>query len=217
MIADPSLDAIEAALVRAAPKLDATQRRIAAATYREVATGLPATAAAIAARADVGLEVVARQLEEWTGVFRDGDGSVVGFWGIAIPEMPHRIRVAGADLHAWCAWDPLFLALVLGGLEVETADPVTREPISYRIDGDGCVADVSHPSTVVSFRVPDGEWGDDVITTFCHFVLHFTERSTGERWTAAHPGTTLLTLDQASELGRRFAERILGAGPGSGA
>ena len=62
---------------------------------------------------------------------------MTGFWGLALAGTPHRIRHAGTDLHAWCAWDPLFLALVIGDLEVATADPVTGEAITYRIGGDG--------------------------------------------------------------------------------
>ena len=45
-------------------------------------------------------------------------------WGLALAEMPHRIRRAGIGPHAWCAWDPLFLARVIGDLQVATANPV---------------------------------------------------------------------------------------------
>lgn len=35
-----------------------------------------------------------------------------------------------------------------------------------------------------------------------HFVHFFASAETGRRWTAAHPGTFLLTLDDAFALGR---------------
>jgi hypothetical protein len=55
-------------------------------------------------------------LRSWPAVFWDDRGRVTGMWGLALAEMPHRIRRAGIGLHAWCAWDPLFLARVIGDL-----------------------------------------------------------------------------------------------------
>jgi hypothetical protein len=133
-------------------------------------------------------------LRSWPAVFWDGHDRVTGFWGLALPGMPHRIRRAGTDLSAWCAWDPLFLAQVIGDLEVATADPVTGEAITYRISGDGAVAGASHPAAVLSFLRPDQPWDDDVMTTFCHYVLHFTSPATAAQWTAARPGTFAISL-----------------------
>src|SRR5712692_6330458 len=49
-------------------------------------------------------------------------GHPVPCWGLALAGMPpHRIRHAGADLSAWCAFDPLFLARIIGDLDVATA------------------------------------------------------------------------------------------------
>ena len=47
-----------------------------------------------------------------------------------------------------------------------------------------------------------------MITTFCHYVVQFTSPATAARWTAAHPGTFVISLDQAAELARRHAARI---------
>src|SRR5258708_27380019 len=54
-------------------------------------------------------------------------------------------------------------------------------------------------------------WDDDVMTTFCHYVLHFTSPATAERWTAAHPGTFVISLGDAAELASRHATRGFGA------
>lgn len=56
---------------------------------------------------------------------------------------------------------------------------------------------------VVSFLSPDEPWADDVITSFCHYVLFFSSPEAGARWVAEHPGTFVLTLTEAFELGRR--------------
>ena len=65
---------------------------------------------------------------------------------------------------------------------------------------------------MLSFLRPGQPWGDDVMTTFCHYVLHFTGPATAQRWTAAHPGTFVMSLGDAAELARRHAARAFGAG-----
>ena len=80
-------------------------------------------------------------------MFWDDHDQVVGFWGLALAGMPpHRITDAGTGLSAWCAWDPLFLARIIGDLQVTTADPVTGEAITYRISRDGAIDGASHPA-----------------------------------------------------------------------
>jgi hypothetical protein len=84
---------------------------------------------------------------------------------------------------------------------------------TYRIGGDGAITGASHPDSVLSFLRPGQPWGDDVMTTFCHYVLQFTGPATAQRWTAAHPGTFVMSLGDAAELARRHAARAFGAGP----
>jgi alkylmercury lyase len=118
--------------------------------------------------------------------------------------MPHRLEVAGRVLHAWCAFDPLFIAPLLGEpARVESTCPVTAQPVSLTVTPDG-VGDVSPPEAVVSFLVPTKPWDEDVIKSFCHSVLYFAAEEAGRRWIAAHPGTFLLSVEQALEVGRRF-------------
>jgi hypothetical protein len=98
--------------------------------------------------------------------------------------------------------------LVIGDLEVATADPVTGQAITYRISRDGAITSASHPDAVLSLLRPDQPWDDDVMTTFCRYVLHFTSPATAAQWTAAHPGTFVISLKEAAELARRHAARI---------
>ena len=69
-------------------------------------------------------------------------------------------------------------------------NPVTGEAITFRIGEDGAITGASHPDSALSFLRPGQPWGDDVMTTFCHYVPHFTGPATAQRWTAAHPGTS---------------------------
>ena len=206
-----SVDALDAALAAAAGSRGEGEQRLAAAVLRLLAGGQPASVPAAAAAAGIPESRAEAVLRSWPAVFWDDQGRVTGFWGLALAEMPpHRIRHAGTSLSAWCAFDPLFLARVIGDLDVATSDPVTGEAITYRIGEDGAITGASHPDAVLSFLRPDRPWDDDVMTTFCHYVLHFTGPATAQRWTAGHPGTFVISLDQAAELARRHAARSFG-------
>jgi len=64
---------------------------------------------------------------------------------------------------------------------------------------------------VLSFLRPGQPWDDDVITSFCHYIRHFTRPATAERWIAAHPGTVVISPGADAELARRHAARAFGA------
>jgi alkylmercury lyase len=211
----PSVDAIDTALAAAAAgSLGEDEQRLAVVVLRLLAVGAPVSIPAGAAAAGMAEPLAEQVLRSWPAVFWDDDERVTGFWGLALPGMPHRIRRAGTDLSAWCAWDPLFLARVIGDLEVATADPVTGDAITYHISGDGAITGASHPEAALSFLRPDQPWDDNVITTFCHYVLHFTSPATARRWTGGHPGTFEISLGDAAELARRHAARSFGIASG---
>jgi Alkylmercury lyase len=206
-----SLDEVDAALATATLSLDEDEQCLAAAVLRLLSAGQPVSVPDASAAAGMPALRAEAALRSWPGVFWDDHGRVTGFWGLALSEMPHRVRHAGTDLGAWCAWDPLFLARVIGDLQVNTADPVSGKLIVYRIGQDGAITGASHPQSVLSFLRPDQPWRDDVITTFCHYVLQFTGPVTAQQWTAAHPGTFVISLEAAAELARRHAARAFGA------
>src|SRR5260370_4203407 len=183
----PSVDAIDTALATAAGTLGADEQQLAVAVLRLLAVGAPVSIGAAATAARLPRPRAEQVLRSWPAVFWDDHDRVTGFWGLALPGMPHPIRRAGTDLSAWCAWDPLFLARVIGDLQVATADPVDGEAITYRISGDGAVTGASHPAAVLSFLRPGQPWADDVMTTFCPYVLHFTTPAPAPPWTASPP------------------------------
>lgn len=209
--AAPTVEELETALAAAAPALSVQDQRIAVAAYRALSRGQPASPEAIAAEADVSVEVVEDRLGEWPAVFRDDDGRVVGFWGLAVAEMPHRLELGdGTRLYAWCAWDPLFLASIIGDVTVTTADATTGAEITYRIV-DGTVLEASHPAGVLSFRRPDQAWDDTVMATFCHYVLHFESPTSAQDWIGQHPGTFALSVSDALTLAHHHVTQTFGA------
>lgn len=195
---------LAAAIAAAAPNLDERDRCIAVSLYELLAQGDPVTLAALAARAGVDEESVGATLNGWPGVFRDDQGHVVGFWGLALPEMDHRFHAEGGKpISAWCALDPFLIVPVIGrSAHVESKDPVTGEAITMTVTPDG-VEDLMPASAVVSFLVPDKPFDQGVIQSFCHYVLNFASRDSAERWASERRNIVLLPVADAFQVGLR--------------
>ena len=192
----------------AMPTLDATDQQIAIATYRLLAAGRPVATVAIADEIGVPTTRVEAALESWPGVYRDDMGRVVGFWGLAIAPLDpeYTLQIDGTTSYAWCALDTLFIPPLMGKtVSVQATDPVNGRRVSLVVDGNG-VRQLTPPGAVVSMVIPDGPFGYDVIESFCHKVLFFASEQSGKRWVAEHEGTTLLSVDEAFEVGS-FAPR----------
>jgi alkylmercury lyase len=206
------------AIAGAEPDLDPAEERIALAVYRLLAQGTPVAAADVAAMAGKPLSRVTALLDRWPGVFRNSEGNVVGFWGLAIGELrhTHRFEVDGRALYGWCAWDTLFLPGILERTgRVTSTCPTTGEEIELLV-GPGGVVETSHPGAVVSFLPPDGAFDADMVQRFCHFVHLFATPEAGEAWVAERPGTFLLSLHEGFNLGdltnrRHFPTALEGA------
>lgn len=203
----PSLDEVAEAIAAAFPKLSPEEQRISIAIYRCLAQGRPAGIAEIASEARVGASQVETAIRGWSGrIYCDDSGAVIGYSGLTLSKTRHGLRLNGCDrqLYTWCAWDTLFIPMLLESeAEVESECPVSGERISLRVTRRGAEP-ASHSAAVVSFVTPRlGKIEQDVIRNFCHFVHFFASAADGERWTAAHPETFLLSLAHAWELGRR--------------
>jgi alkylmercury lyase len=185
------------------PSLGITDRRIAIATYRLLARGIPASVAEIAFATNVTPDDVEERLSAWPAVFRDDEGRVVGFWGLTITEMPpHELIVGNVKLWAWCAWDTVFLPARLGTvIQVRSVCPITNATVELRVAPDH-VESVAPDGVVVSFVSPERRFDSNVITSFCHFIHFLASRRAGEQWIEHHPGTFLLSLPEAFELAR---------------
>ena len=67
------------------------------------------------------------------GMQCDERGNIVGA-ALSIRETPHRVRVSGKDLFAWCSLDTLFIPGLLGETaEVESTCPSSGELIRLTI------------------------------------------------------------------------------------
>ncbi|GIK77761.1 MAG: alkylmercury lyase [Acidobacteria bacterium] len=205
-------DRVAGVLARSMERLRGDGRSLALSAYRLLSAGSPVPVADLAAASRVQLEEAEAWLEEMPGVFRDEDGRVVGFWGLAIAEMPHRFEVDGVDLYAWCAWDTLFMPALIGKpARVRSACRQTAERITFTVDAER-VSEISHPDAVVSMLASEEGLGADVLTAFCHHVHFFVSESAGERWLAEREDDDafLLTVAEAHRLGRLWNEHRFG-------
>lgn len=212
MTTGPTADDLRAALGDEFPTLSDDEQRLAAAVYRLLARGEPVPIGAAAQKARLDETFVRSTLDEWPGVYRDDSGALVGFWGLAIAEMPHRLEIDGNAVFTWCAWDPFFIVPLLATTgRVTSTCPVTGREVRLTIEGDS-VTTLDPRGAVLSFLSPSGHWGPEVVETFCHYVLLFASPQAGESWVADHPGTFLISIDEAAELGRAVAKGRFGAG-----
>jgi len=197
-------------LVGAVAQPDGRSRRVAVKLYRLLAEGTPVPPVHLATAVNLPVETVGDILARYATFF-DDQGAIAGFGGLSVAEMPpHRFRVAGQTLYTWCAWDSLFIPGILGKTaDVTSRDPITHSPIALTVGPDGG-KEVRPRSTVVSFLAPDRTFDRDVIANFCHFVHFFSSPETGDAWTAEHPGTFLLSVEDAFRLGQLTNARNFG-------
>ena len=208
----PPLADLANLLVGAMLRLEPGDQQLALALYRWLARGEPVTPTALADALGRDDSDVTDTLGRWPGVFRTDDGRIDSFWGLAIPEMSHRLRIDGRELYTWCAWDALFIPQLIGRTaEVESRSPVDGELVRLVVDPER-VREVAPESAVVSMLSPAEAFDYRVIMRFCNFVHFFPSSVAGTRWVAEHPGTFLLSVPEAHELGRIVNGERLGAG-----
>jgi alkylmercury lyase len=193
------------------------EQRAAVALYRELAKGQAIDVAQLAQA--LGLspadtrELLARDaIRAFT--YADDQGRVLGFGGLAVPQMQHRFEIEDRTLWTWCAWDSLFIPEILGkSARVSSRDPESGELVRLFVSPERIEA-AEPKDAVVSFLLPDANdlktSATNVMANFCHFVFFFASRGSGERWMAKHPGTFLYSLDEALTLAKRLNAKNFG-------
>ena len=209
----PTVQELADAIAGATDDISEQERRIAVSLYKLLAQGDPVTPVALAAHSNEPETVVLATLEGWPGVFRDDEGRVVGFWGLAIPEMGHRFQAEGGKpIYAWCALDPFLIVPVIDRrARVESTDPITGERIRMTVTPEG-LEDVSPASAAVTFLAPDNTrpFDQDVIQNFCNYVLNFASRESAERWASERDGIVVLPVQDAFQVGLRAWRQLKG-------
>jgi len=190
--------------IDAFPVMNITEQRLALKLYALLSEGGAVPLERLCRRSGMSVADITTTLKNWPGVFYDGNHHIIGFWGIAVDEMPHRLEINGTTVYTWCAWDTLFIPELLGATALITSHcassgdeiTLTISPIGIESQSD---------QIMVSFLVPDeNELIENITTSFCHYVFFFRTRASAEHWITEHPGTFLLSLDEAFTVGRKM-------------
>jgi alkylmercury lyase len=189
--------------------------------WREIARGGPVSperVEQIASALDIEQQTAHEVLDKMCE--RDRDGNVVGIAGLSQNQHPHRFTIKGIRLATWCAWDALFLPVMLQQTaEVSSQCPVTGEVIRLTITPEG-VTSYQPASAVISIVIPQTttsglESVEEIWTTFCQHVHFFASPQAAQEWVAARgQEIAILTIEEAFELGRLTLSEVLRHLPG---
>jgi len=208
---ESELSALTSELLSRLPTITVEERRLGLEIYRQLARGEPVSRAELAQA----LEAPIGTVEELLGrpnlkslTYPDKDGRIIGFGGLAVREMPHRFKVDGRTLYTWCAWDSLFIPVILGEeAEVESPAPGSSAPVRLRVAPDG-VNRLQPRTAVMSFLLPSAQaFQEDALkamASFCHYIFFFPNMDAAATWTKSHPDTSVISVSDAFELGRRM-------------
>ena len=199
-------------------ELTKSQQVVALGLYRELSKGAPVRREQIASVLGIPTSDVSAALDSPALsclMFHDDENRIVGFGGLAIPQMAHKLIVGGQELYTWCAWDALFIPELLDTTaHVESTCPETKTPVRLEVAPEG-IKKVEPLGTVVSFLVPDElrieQTAAETMKTFCHRVHFLASPEAGQAWTDRNPGTFVLSLEDAFTLAQMLNSHRFGS------
>ena len=187
------------------PSLNREEQKVSVQIHRLLAQGHPLTHQDVADNLKISLERIDSMLNNWWGIHYDDHNRIVADWGLSIEPSQHRFEVNGQILYTWCAWDTLFLPEILQKSARVTSQCRFTDSIISLVLTPKRVQKVSPKDACISFLTPETvKVKESVVDHFCHYVQFFESTDAGLQWTKKHPGTFLLSLDQAYTLGRNI-------------
>ena len=209
MLRGMNLQRLGSELLTRLPTMTEAERRVGLEIYRQLARGEPVPKAKLASALVVSIHTVddlLRHSNLKSLTYIDRDGQIIGFGGLAVREMPHRFRLDGRTLYTWCAWDSLFLPVILGQeAAVDSPTPGNGARVRLSVAPDG-VKDVDPQSAVMSFLLPTAQTFQadalKAMASFCHYIFFFPDRISATDWATRHSDTTVISVSEAFELGR---------------
>jgi alkylmercury lyase len=199
----PDLAQLTATVIDLFPKLNEQEQRLSLHLYRLLAKGVPVSPQQIATTLELPVEVINDTLKQWWGVHYDDEDRIIAYWGLALPQSEHRFKIDGVTLYAWCAWDTLFIPELLGRTaRVESSCRETKRKVRMTVAPQSMI-EFDPPGTVMSLLTPEAaKVRENVICNFCQYVHFFASATAGEKWVSEHPGTFLISIEEAYALGK---------------
>jgi len=133
----------------------------------------------------------------------DDSGNMVGT-AISLVPSSHKFQVDKKNLYAWCAYDAIYAPGVIGkNAIIDSVDPISNESIRIKVSPEG-VTD-SEPNgifaTVVGMEA-DARGGAK--SPRCNQMQFFVSEENANKWSADHPGVSIMTVDQLFDVAREF-------------
>ena len=170
--------------------------------------GKPVEPSRLATASHASLEEV-EALVQSSDIEVETTGQIVG-WGLTLRPTPHQFHLGEQIFYGWCALDTLIFPALLEktGTVVSTC-PATGEQIRL-LETPEAIVNLSPASAVISARSP-GEAADPcrVRDGYCREGHFFVSREVASRWPSLHPQASLFSVEEAADLGRETARRIL--------
>jgi alkylmercury lyase len=198
------------------PRFEPDEARLLIQLWRLVAKGSPVSPGQlerIASSLQIDLDVATTFIGKVSE--RDDEGNLVGIFGLSQKSHPHRFKVNGHELSTWCAWDTLFLPVMLRQTaKVESSCPATKQTIQLTITPEK-VEEVQPSSTVVSIVVPEvAEKGleavEEIWMIFCRLVHFFSSTEAASKWISGrNQDIRILSVEEGFQLGRMAFEDLL--------
>ena len=172
-----------------------------------LAEGKPVSAEQLAKASQIPLAGITDSLSQLNqcGCEFDLQGNLVGAV-LTLKPTPHQFQVNGHQLFAWCALDTLFLpALLQQPAQVESTCPATGAKIQLTVTPEG-IATVDPSETVLSIVIPGVTPNCEVGAKsgphgpVCSTMHFFSSPEATSSWLVAHPGVTILSVDEAWQL-----------------
>jgi alkylmercury lyase len=139
----------------------------------------------------------------------DARQRIIGFGGLSLTPSPHRFRIGGKMLYAWCAWDTLFLPeLLQKTAHIASGCPLTGGEISLTVTPKE-IRRYFPLSAVMSFRIPTRAiiQDADIIHRFCCDIRFHANRNLAQQWISEKKDVVIFDMEEAFSLAK-FANAI---------
>jgi len=214
----PTLSEIAKVLHKAGipPQLSADHSRFLIRVLQLVATGYPVSPKQlreIASALHMRLDDANSFLKQVSEI--DESGNVVGILGLSQKKHSHRFQINGRILSTWCAWDTLFLPVLLKQTaKIESFCPTTKTKICLTLSPYG-VEGYGPANTVLSMvrpkpRIEGLKSVEEIWMIFCHYVSFFSSTEAIAEWfKESGYDPIILSVEEGFQLGRQVFEEVL--------
>ena len=178
-------------------------QRVCIQLYSQLARGKPVPLENVASLSKISVSYTKKIIEKWviSAIEYDEEDRVVAFGGLTLKPTPHSLIIKKETLYTWCAFDTLFIPLILNKhAYVKSSCPVSGVNISFTITPGG-IKECKPETAFISLVTPKiCHLKGNVRGCFCCNIHFFSTEDTALTWLPGHDKAFILPIDEASEL-----------------